>query len=812
VWKAPAAVQWFWESASVPRRIVPAGVLQPPLWAEDPRPREGAMEVVQNTTLRWKAGARAIHHDLYLGDDPNAVAQATPASAGIYRGRQSADVTAFHTGPLKWGRTYYWRLDEVNDAEPSSPWRGPLWSFTAAADYIPVDDFESYTDQEGERLYETWIDGWDNGTGSVVGYLTVPPFPMKPIAHQGVQAMPFDYNNANPPYYSEAYRTWDVPQDWTVNGVTELSLWLLGRPPSILERSDGVIIVTGTGYDDTGTNDMCQFAYRRLSGDGEIVARIDNLTNAKGWARAGVMMREHLGYGASYAAVAVTADHGVSFSRFWGQTLTKGAQTNHPGPQAPHWVKLTRRGNAFTAQHSPDGVSWWDVTDADGKTVLPIITMPRDIYIGLCVMSYSWSTTVAEFSAVNLAGNVSGQWQIGGNGPGNSHENLYVSLEDSAGRSAVVVNPDPGAVNLTAWTQWRIPLSRFTDFGVDAKAVQRIYLAVGDRNRPQPGGSGMIWIDDIHVIRSVPPGPPTVPGQAVAVYPGSGALDTPQSVELHWLSGEEAQWHDIYFGDDAEVVANATPAGAGIYRGRQKLEETRYHPGLLDWNKSYFWRIDEVNDSHPAGPWKGHVWSFTTADFLVIDDFESYTDEDGYRLYETWVEGWMNVTTLPGLPVDDTLTERTVVHRGRQAMSLTYDNVRAPWYYEVEREFAAWEGLRDWTVNGIDTLALDVRGIETNHLQPLYVAVRDTVFKSALVTHPDPRIVQATEWAEWKIPLRSFAGVNLAKVRTITFGVGDRANPGPGGTGTIYVDDIRVGRSTAHQHVSRDGQPASRRE
>jgi hypothetical protein len=60
--------------------------------------------------------------------------------------------------------------------------------------------------------------------------------------------------------------------------------------------------------------------------------------------------------------------------------------------------------------------------------------------------------------------------------------------------------------------------------------------------------------------------------------------------------------------------------------------------------------VDEVNAASADSPWKGAVWSFTTADFLVVDDFESYTDEDVGRIFQTWIDGWGYTTPPPGNP------------------------------------------------------------------------------------------------------------------------------------------------------------------
>jgi hypothetical protein len=83
-------------------------------------------------------------------------------------------------------------------------------------------------------------------------------------------------------------------------------------------------------------------------------------------------------------------------------------------------------------------------------------------------------------------------------------------------------------------------------------------------------------------------------------------------------------------------------------------------------------------------------------------------------------------------------------------------------------------------------------GIKTNTRQPLYVTLQDTGNATARVTHPDPCAIQSSTWKEWNILLSSFSGVNLMAIKKMTIGVGNRASPALDGTGTIYVDDIRL--------------------
>jgi hypothetical protein len=72
--------------------------------------------------------------------------------------------------------------------------------------------------------------------------------------------------------------------------------------------------------------------------------------------------------------------------------------------------------------------------------------------------------------------------------------------------------------------------------------------------------------------------------------------------------------------------------------------------------------------------------------------------------------------------------------------------------------------------------------------------MEDSTGHIKVVTHPDTNAVQVDNWQEWHIDLKEFgdAGVNLADVRKMCVGVGNRDNPQRGGIGRIYIDDIRL--------------------
>ena len=118
-------------------------------------------------------------------------------------------------------------------------------------------------------------------------------------------------------------------------------------------------------------------------------------------------------------------------------------------------------------------------------------------------------------------------------------------------------------------------------------------------------------------------------------YPANAAVDVPQTPMLRWIAGDKAASQELYFGEDKDAVTAGTTPTA-----RLGAAETTYDPGALQWGKTYYWRVDEVNAADAESPWKGVTWSFTTADFLLVDDFESYTNEVGERVFQTWLDGY----------------------------------------------------------------------------------------------------------------------------------------------------------------------------
>jgi hypothetical protein len=143
--------------------------------------------------------------------------------------------------------------------------------------------------------------------------------------------------------------------------------------------------VTGAGDDIWDAADAFHFVWTRLSGDGEILARVASIEYIRAWSKAGVMIRASLSPASPHAFMLVSAGKGYAFQRRPEQGGLSQHTSGGPGG-APEWVRLVRSGDTITAYRSSNGASWILV----GSDTIP---MPHDVYVGLAVSSHTASAT-----------------------------------------------------------------------------------------------------------------------------------------------------------------------------------------------------------------------------------------------------------------------------------------------------------------------------------------------------------------------------------------------------------------------------------
>jgi len=261
-----------------------------------------------------------------------------------------------------------------------------------------------------------------------------------------------------------------------------------------------------------------------------------------------------------------------------------------------------------------------------------------------------------------------------------------------------------------------------------------------------------------------------IPALATEPEPADGATEVSVGSSLSWKAGRGVGSHEVSLGTDPEdlpVVAS--------------LQDSVYESPELYLGTTYYWQVVEVNDPEA---WAADVWTFSTEEYVVIDDFESYEGDAeaiaaGEAVWQSWLDGIEDSANGGSQVGHDTepYVEQTIVHGGSQSMPLHYNNAD----YSYSEATKTFDTALDWTAHGIEALTVFFRGQEANTGQ-LYVKINGV---KVPYDGAADNITKIT-WTTWNIDLAG-VGTNLAGVQTLAIGM-----EGSGATGTLLIDDIRL--------------------
>jgi len=458
---------------------------------------------------------------------------------------------------------------------------------------------------------------------------------------------------------------------------------------------------------------------------------------------------------------------------------------------------------------------YWRVDEFDGA-----VTHVGDVWSftvakeggGLKAEYFNNATLAGEPEFVRQDPEIDFNWG-GGDVPGENSPDASINVDNFSARWSGEVEidlTDAYTFDITAnngfrlWLDGRLIIDYWDNPTTSSRASEPIELIGGTRHSIRmeySEGAGtaiaqLFWESSARERQIIPQAALSLPMKANTPSPAGGATDVPMEVILTWGPGDSATTHDVYFGTDPQAVRDATKTSPE-YKATKALGDESYNPGTLAWGMTYYWRVDEISDTHPDSPWIGNVWSFTTVDYLLIDDFESYTDDDaaGRAIWQSWIDGFGVANN--GAQVGYLLppyAEQTIIHSGFQSMPLLYDNITGVTNSEAALTLTS---TRDWTEENVGQLSLWFQGDPANAAEPMYVAVSNSGGAPAVVAHEDSTAATINDWTEWIVPLQAFTdqGINLRNVEKIALGLGAKADPAaPGGSGTMYVDDLRLYR------------------
>jgi len=262
---------------------------------------------------------------------------------------------------------------------------------------------------------------------------------------------------------------------------------------------------------------------------------------------------------------------------------------------------------------------------------------------------------------------------------------------------------------------------------------------------------------------------------AVMPSPADGATDVQVSTKLSWIEASFATSRQLWFGK-AGAMELVDPAPSG----------TTYTPGNLEMGQTYQWRVDQVG---PAGTVTGLVWTFTTADYLSVEDFAPYADDAALRA--AWVDNIDEVDQF-GKPLEYIFLATDA--QGNKSMQLDAQNQYPPYFTEATRTF---DSPQDLSAMGVATLSLTFVGRDDNFEHPLYVVLEDSTGKSLKVEHPFTYACQTEIWRQWDIALEEFtaAGVDLTSIAKMAVGLGSgepSGQPQDDDRDTIFIGQISL--------------------
>ena len=685
-------------------------------YASSPSPADAALVEDTWVNLAWRPGGLAVSHDVYFGENFDDV---DSGAESAFQGNQAT--TEFIAGfpgfafpdGLVPGTTYYWRIDEVNETEPNSPWKGDLWSFTVpprtaynpdpadGSKFIGTDVELSWTGGFNSRLHHVYLGDTFDDVNNVTGALPNADATYTPAA------LVLDKT-----YY---WRVDEFDGTQTIKG----NVWSFKTMPDI-PVTDPNLICWWTLEEGSGT--------RALDWSGH--GNHGDFVGEPKWVVDG------------YDGAALNFDGtGESvISRFADET----------------WTSFT--------------VALWAKADALLQSNNSSICATNDTTAGGFQFSFNATNSYQYHADVDqVMGSASLNW-------------VHLAVAYDGITATAYYNGDfiatftPSAIDLVV-NKFAIGVNRAEDNWFDGSVDEfRVYNRALTQEEVQLAMRGDLML-------------------AWNSSPSHGSLlNLRDAGPLSFSPGDKASEHDVYFGTDKDAVSNADASDTtGVYRGRQG--STSYNATQdVEWGGGpYYWRIDEFNTDGSVS--KGKIWSFSVADFIGVDDFESYNDinegEPGSnRIYLAWADGYDNPAingSVVGDPNGPPFAERTIVHDGSQSMPFAYDNAVGK-----SEATLTLTSNRDWTSEGVSTLVIWYIGDAANAPETMYVVLNGT----AGVDNDNPDAALADEWTEWRIDLTRFAdqGINLTNVNTITLGFGNRTNPVAGGAGMVFFDDIRLYR------------------
>jgi len=736
--------------------------------AANPDPYDGQENLCSNVVLSWTPGKDADKHDVYFGTDEAKVTDANRANPlGVLVSEDQAlnYYPASGTLSLDFGKTYYWRIDEVADL---TVYEGEVWSFTlepysyslpgeidATASSVaePDDQLQPVNTVNGSGLDVTGLLHGDSAFGSM--WLS---------SVGGPQPTRIEYK------FDRLYKLHEM-WVWNFNGYLATSALLT---PTVADVSSQ----NPVGFDRAAVYSVDGSG---LTGDGSAGS-----THAQG--EGGVAWTTSGPYDATDYDPYITYDlgdiHDVTLIREWGynsafQDATLAAAGVNISIVGPNQVDVYTSVDNVTYTLAGT-VNFALAPGTDGYAGNEIAVNYIGVrYIKLDIMT---NHDGAVFDGTGAQGGL-----IDGRGltglseirfekavpPTTTHYGFKnVTIEYSA--DDITYTP-LGTTHEFSEATGAVDYPHNTTIDFEGVEAQYVRLTANSNH----GLSNQYGLSEVRFF--------SLPTRAREPGPENNATGVALDVVLTWTPGREAATHDVYLGADWQAVADSTVDPCSIPAGGTC--RASYGPLSLELGKIYYWKVNEVNLAEEPNTWEGDVWSFSTPEYVVVEDFEDYNDTAGFEVFSTWSDGWQvdaNGSQIGYL--DAPYLEQTIVHGGSWSAPLHYDNTDTVVNVVNSEVTRTFDSPQNWSTDDIRALTLFFYGQAGNTTpsagEQMYVKLNDV----KVAYDGDMADITQEQWHQWDIDLALF-GVNLANVTTISIGFDRGASPA---SGVVYFDDIRL--------------------
>jgi len=695
--------------------------------ATNPSPANSAANVSVTADLSWSAGSGATSHDVYFGT----------SSPGTFQGNQAE--TTFDTGTMANDTTYYWRIDEVNVAGTTT---GNVWSFTtivaAPAPATNPNPTNSATDISIDADL-TWTAG-SGATSHDVYFGT-----SSPGTFQGNQAATtFDPGTMDndTTYY---WRTDEVNVGGTTTGsvwsfTTEVAVPPPGQAsnPSPADSATDVSIdadlswTAGSGSDSSDV----YFGTDSTPDSGEFMGNQPGTTFEPG------TLENDTTY---YWRIDEVNTSGTTTGVVWNFTTEAATieefgdavNTDYPGTIEDTYTNAGSSGTNYSTDVDLNTYTWpadtvanttiikWDLSAIPTNAAVTEATLylyQTDSYVDT-----SYDVPVHKITGVNpvisaLTWNTydgTNSWTGGGDG-GQSDiaaaEDTHVANStDNEYKTWSVTNMVQDWVTTPA-NNYGMLVNSDDVASVDSCRLFASTEVVDSSTRPKL----------IVTYTTVSP-----LGQASNPNPANSATDVSVDADLSWTEGSGSDSSDVYFGTTSP----------GTFQGNQTA--TTFEPGTLDYDTTFYWRIDEVN---AGGTTTGTVWSFTTEaepsewTELTNDDFEagwgSYTAGGNDCRRSASDSAWAHQGTYC-VRIRDNSGDASALYYTNSIDVSSYSQIKVEfWYYPRSVEIAEDFFVEFWDGDSWEIIATYVMGTDFTNGSFYQITDTDLIIDSGTYNFP----------------------------------------------------------------------------